>query len=219
MSDFRYMNDLSPLVKAWDMNTLSCPICGKVYKTSTGVIKHVTYSLENEFECASMAQLFGGTLTEELAQTLYADFIFLFDMGGRANLSSFRKSKSYSSCIKFVLFCMKHQVKDRSLFLTFVMNTAKGKFRHFNMVLALAMKDESIRDYRRYLRNNEEFIDSATFYTQNKEKIDSGDEEFIISSIRKGHIGVLFLFDNCGFAETLERFSLGSQMAFQELIS
>ncbi len=180
-----YYNDVSHMyqepAKELKNGKFQCPVCGAEYATRSGVFKHM-----QKQDCAPASLMFEGTITEDVAHSLFCDTVGHYSKHQRKSLSSFRKSKHYRGVLQATLHCMNNKI-DSVLFMEWIRMSKKP--RYYNHLMSLAVKDSTLVDFRNHLIKNEELIDSSYFFERNEEQILKSDS-FLIRSLQRGDIGL-----------------------------
>lgn len=189
--NFTFMNDVAKYFQDFDPEEMTCPVCEKEYKSVASFEKHIEKAVEGE--CATYRQLFANTITEDTAHEVFVDVSMGFRKATPTKVQFFRKSPSYKPMIEVVLFCQENEV-DVDGYLTWV-RSASPWIKHLNQLLSYAMEDSTLKQFRQFLIENEEVIESAGFAEQYDERL-WNDELFVFKSLRKGHVGVLFMIEH-----------------------
>lgn len=161
-----------------------CPVCNKSYKTEKGVKNHM-----RKKDCFSYQTLIKNTMLELTCYTLYKLLLAEMNSLGNVSISSFRKSGYYKPIAKFVIFCKLHEVKDINSYLRYI--NSKG-VNSIHGLLKVGVKESTLRDYRIHLQRNPEEIDNSLFLEKYLDALKT-DDKFLVRSIEKGHISLMFL--------------------------
>jgi hypothetical protein len=186
-NDLSVFNDIDTLYEKSiieDNGKFICPVCGKSYKTEKGAKNHMS-----KRDCFSYLVLIKDTMLELTCYSLYK--LLVAEMGtiSRVSVTSFRKSGYYKAVAKFVIFCKLHEVKDINSYLRYI--NSKG-VDSVHALLKVGVKETTLREYRIYLQKNPEEIDSVSFFEKYADYLET-DDKFLIRSIEKGHISLLYL--------------------------
>lgn len=164
-----------------------CPVCKKVYKREGSAENHLT-----EQECYDVKSLVKNTEREKKALKLFAAIMADVNPNTRVSITYFRKSKLYGQIVKFSMFCSLFEIRNPELYFAWIRDIKR--FKHANAIISNALKEENMYEYRRWLRQNPEFIDNATYVSQNEEWIDmehaNYDIHFLIRSFEKSHLSL-----------------------------
>lgn len=182
-NDVSYLYE-SGLIENED-GTHTCPVCKKKYKNKKSAQKHL-----DKQDCYKIQDLFGGTEFEKQAFHLFKEILASTNPSARTTVSTFRKSKSYSQIVRFILFTSYHDVYDKGLYYSWL-NDIIG-IRYMTKILSEGIKESRLREFRRWLQSHPSYIDSETFLDRYKEDLIE-DQHFFIRSIEKGHVSIEYL--------------------------
>jgi hypothetical protein len=156
--------------------TFICPVCNKKFKTEKGATAHM-----EKKDCHSMLSLCSGTIYEDTGLR------FCNDNDIKLTINTFRKSKIYSSVLKFIIFCSYIETDPDNLF-TYLNQDSRDNF------LMTLSKHEfvDVYKYRQWLQRNCIMIKSQQFYSRNKENLRDG--LFLQRSIIKGKLSASYIF-------------------------
>lgn len=188
MDVVRSINDVSVLYEGGvveENGVYSCPVCNKEFKSLGWAQKHV-----DKQDCYDMRSLFSGTEHELKGYELFKSIVSESNQKARVNLSIFKKSKSYSPILRFILFCTVHEIKDIGLYYSWISYSTNNDMMNF--VLSHGIKEQTLRDHRIFLLKNEEYVNSESFYMKYRDDL-LNDGLFFIRSIEKAHIGIKYL--------------------------
>lgn len=174
-----------------DDSTFECPVCHKEYKSKVAGEKHV-----DKMDCYKMQDVFMDTEYEAMAHELYISVITNENPMARTGIRVFRKAKSYGPFLKFIIFTSYHQVSDKGLYYSWL-NEIVG-FRYTNKILSEGTNEGRLREYRLWLQRHPQYIDSQTFFERHAEALQN-DQQFLIRSLEKSHIGIRYLMSAHGF--------------------
>ena len=187
--DLSVFNDIDSLYSKEPIEqtdgSFQCPVCMKKYKSIKGVNKHM-----EKRDCFSYLALLKDTMMELSCYQLYKLLMAEEESNRLITVSSFRKSSYYKNIAKFMIFCKLHEVKNINSYLRFInhkgFNSAQG-------ILKGGIKESVLRDYRFYQQlNAKDEIDSAEFLDRYEKDLLT-DDNFMVRSLEKSHIGLVYL--------------------------
>ncbi len=190
--------------------TFECPVCNKIYKRKTSAVKH--YAKQ---DCYSTFDLFADTPYEESAFGLYESIIAEQNPRARTNLKAFRKSKMYSSAVRFITFCYMNEVDDFGLYYSYL-KTIKN-YSIPNAILTQGLNEENLRDYRIFLHQHPRYVDSKEFWDRHSEQL-LNDEDFFIRSLEKAHITLYSVKARKKALDMVDKLPIGYQFRMGELM-
>lgn len=184
------INDLDKLFSqpiTTDGDRFKCPVCGKKYKTLKGAEKHYAQK-----DCADIKVLLKGTVLEEGARELYSSIC-------ESNIAMyfFRRTRNYTSMLKFMAKCNLFEIKQQGLYFTFVAKKyAKCSITDVARVVSFAVNKDNIENFRAFLQGSGyRHVDSASFIDKYKKDL-LNDPTFLIRSIEKSHIALEYIMNN-----------------------
>lgn len=173
-----------------------CPVCGKSAVKKSTIEKHL-----QERNCAKMSSFLENSIYEETALKFLNSY----------TKSSFRKSLIYNSVMRFILFSYDIETPPELLY-KFVSEKTKSDAIIKNVTDACYVNK---KEYRRWLQQNTNLINSKDFYYKFKDRLRS-DEDFLFNSIVKGKISIEYL---CSVDEELiNNLSSGREILLQEFL-
>lgn len=179
-------------------NEWQCPVCKKKYKRQGNAENHL-----KEQDCYDIKSLIRNTPRETKAWELFTYIMSEINPAARVSISYFRRSKLYTPVSKFSLTCSMYDVADEQLY--FVWIELVLKLKHTNAILSHGIKHENIVKFRKWLRDNPSYIDSAEFVKKNEDFLNPDREEydpdFLILSLQRSHLAVEFYLQYFGLKE------------------
>lgn len=195
---FTIINDINDMYQQPLKETkdgFQCPVCKKKYKVLKRAETHMS-----EQDCYDIKALVRGKDIERDAYEIFKSIQADQKGSAKVNITVFRRSKMYSSIVKFSMYCTAEKIRNPLLYFAFVRDIVGFKFN--NAILTHARKDQNLHKYRRWLRENPEYIDNEMFMKGNQHIVDpdSADycQEHLVRSLERSHLCALFYMDYFG---------------------
>lgn len=162
-----------------------CPVCGKTYKRESGIKKHMSKK-----DCFSYLALLKDTMLELSCYQLYKLLMVEVEPNKRITVSLFRKSNYYKNIARFMIFCKLHEIKNINSYILYINHQGAD---HPQTILKQGIKEATLHDYRLYQQlNAAKEIDSVEFMDRYKKDLLT-DHKFLVRSLEKSHIGLIYL--------------------------
>lgn len=188
IGNMKTVNDVDKLykkpIKKLKNGIFLCPVCEKDFQTERGAEIH-----KEKKECHTLKHLVEGTIHEGKGFGLYQEIVGSINPKARVTLATFRKSTFYKPMMRFILFCVLHQVFDIRQYVDWL-NQIK-KIENLPKLLSVGTEEPILREFRDFAQLFE-LMDSQKFFDKYKEKLEE-DDDFFIRSIEKGLISLSWL--------------------------
>ncbi len=167
-----------------------CPVCGKTYKHLHTAEKHL-----EKRDCHTMQQLMEGTIHEAKGLGLYQELIASLNPKATVSLAKFRKSTMYKPVMRFIMFCVIHQVFDIRVYLDWL-NQIKA-IHNLPTILSQGTEEPVLREFRDFAQLFS-LMDSEKFFKMYGDRLRT-DDDFFVRSIEKSLIGLIWLANHKDF--------------------
>ena len=184
-------NDVSKLYDQPIQETVDgfiCPVCNKKYKYKKSLTNHV-----NKQDCYTFVDLFQDTVSEEYMKECFDALVEEFKIKKKKQpMEQFRKSRYYKPIAKLLVYWSRNKC-DLDLIVYYMLFCEKKiKYNSLVQMIYMATDDKYLREFRKFLYNNEEYINSESFVTANWDYLYR--PSFMIRSLERADVGVNYLF-------------------------
>lgn len=192
------MNDIDKIYEGKDVvfvkktNTYMCPVCGKDYKRESIAKNHMT-----KRDCYDIKSLIRGTEREKDAFVMFKSIMAEIAPNARVSIMRFRTNKLYNQVCRFTLNCSYYEIKNPELYFAWVRDV-KG-FKMANSIISNSLKENVVFEYREWLMQNPEYIDSARFIARNDLE-NFEDMHYLVRSFEKAHLSLVYFLQYVGLS-------------------
>lgn len=213
---FKSINDLDKeydkgLIEKGDV--LVCPVCDKEYKRKSAAEKHLEAR-----DCFSLSDLYVNTVYETRAYGIYRGLVSVISPKSTVSLGTFRKSPYYNGSIRMAIFSAVHSMNHQQQTYFDWLIEFKG-CGQINSLLSLATKESTLREFRKFLIQFDQFIESKEFYPKNRQFMIS-DPAYFVRSLETAQVSLRYILerDDFPFEVVMESMTTDDQMRFDAIV-
>lgn len=195
---FNMMNDIQKIYEGKEITyapktgVYTCPVCKKSFKREANANTHLSKQ-----ECYDIKDIVRGTEREKDALTLFKSMMAVIAPRARTNIYSFRKNKLYKPVVRFSLTCSYYNIKNPELYYAWVRDVKDIALP--NAILSRAATENSVTEFREWLMQNPDYIQSARFIARQPDDY-MEDAHYLLRSFEKAHLSLKYFLQYYGIS-------------------